>query len=118
MFWMKNRGPRGRANGHRGLRGGFIDGLIALLMGGCAAALIAAGLIFAVVMIVIPVFGLLVDIASGIFSELFTMKSFIIGIAIGLIWYYTGRKNRENASADKEEEKNDFVIAQARSRNS
>ena len=54
-------------------------------------------------MIVIPVFGLLVDIASGIFSELFTMKSFIIGIAIGLIWYYTGRKNRENASADKEE---------------
>ena len=45
MIWM-NMGPRGRMNGHRGLHGGFIDGLIALLIGGCAVTLIAAGLIF------------------------------------------------------------------------
>ena len=75
-------------------------------------------LIFAAVMIVIPVFGLLVNIASGIFSELFTMKSFIIGIIIGLIWYYSGRKNREYASRDEEEDKDDFTAPKAESWNS
>ena len=117
MIWM-NMGPRGRMNGRRGLHGGFINGLIALLIGGCAVTLIAAGLIFAAVMIVIPVFGLLVNIASGIFSALFTMKSFIIGIIIGLIWYYSGRKNREYASRDEEEDKDDFTAPKAESWNS
>ena len=77
----------------------------------------AAALILSVVFVITPVFGLLVDIAPVVLGSLFGMKSLAIGMVIGLLWYYRSRKNQESASADEEEEKNDFITVQARSCN-
>lgn len=115
MIWMNNMGPRGRMHGHRGSIGGFLAGLLALMMGGWIILAVVAALIVSVVFIIIPVFGLMVDIAPVVLGNLFKMKSLAIGMAIGLLWYNRNRKNRESAAADEEEEKNDFVTVQARS---
>ena len=106
MILMKNMnmGPRGRLHGHRGSVGGFLAAAIALIL--------------SVVFVIIPVFGLLVDIAPSVLGSLFGMKSLAIGMVIGLLLYYRSRKNRESASAVEEEEKNDFITVQARSCNS
>ena len=117
MIWMNNMGPRGRIHGHRGSVGGFLAGLFALMMGGWIIFAAVAALILSVVFVVIPVFGLLVDIAPVVLGNLLGMKSLAIGMVIGLLWYYRARKNRESASADEEEDKNDFVTVQARSCN-
>ena len=120
MILMKNMsmGPRGRLHGHRGSIAGFLAGLIALMMGGWIILAAAAALIISAVFLVIPVFGVLVDIAPVVFGNLFTMRSFAAGILIGIIWYFNRAKNRESASAEEEEEKNDFITVQARSCNS
>lgn len=118
MIWMNNMGPRGRLHGHRGSIGGFLFGLLALMLGGWIILAAVAALIISVLFVVIPVFGLMVDIAPVVLGNLLSMKSLAIGMVIGLLWYYRGRKNRESASADEEEEKNDFITVQARSCNS
>ena len=120
MIWMKNMnmGPRGRIHGHRGSVGGFLAGLLVLMMGGWIILAAVTALILSVVFVIIPVFGLLVDIAPAVLGSLLGMKSLAIGMVIGLLWYYRSRKNRESASADEEEEKNDFITVQARSCNS
>lgn len=117
MIWMNNMGPRGRLHGHRGSIGGFLAGLLALILGGWIILAAVVALITSVAFIILPVFGLLVDIAPAVLGNLLQMKSLAIGMAIGLILYYRNRKNRESASADEEEEKNDFVTVQARSCN-
>ena len=120
MILMKNMnmGPRGRLHGHRGSVGGFLAGLLVMMMGGWIILAAAFALILSVVFIIIPVFGLLVDIAPSVLGSLLGMKSLAIGMVIGLLWYYRSRKNRESASAVEEEEKNDFITVQARSCNS
>ena len=120
MILMKNMNmdPRGRLHGHRGSIGGFLAGLLVLMMTGWIILAAAAALILSVVFVITPVFGLLVDIAPAVLGSLFGMKSLAIGMVLGLLWYYRSRKNRESASADEEEEKNDFITVQARSCNS
>ena len=120
MILMKNinMDPRGRLHGHRGSVVGFLAGLLVLMMSGWIIFAAVAALIISVVFIIIPVFGLLVDIAPSVLGSLLGMKSLAIGMVIGLLWYYRSRKNRESASAVEEEEKNDFITVQARSCNS
>ena len=105
MILMKNMNmdPRGRLHGHRGSIGGFLAGLLVLMMSGWIILAAAAALILSVVFVIIPVFGVLVDIAPAVLGSLLGMKSLAIGMVIGLLWYYKSRKNRESASADEEE---------------
>ncbi len=117
MIWM-NMGPRGRMNGHRGLGSGLLLGLLGLIFGGWILLAVLGTVIGAGVLVFSSVFAVLANIIAPILSVVFSANGLIIGVIIGLIWYYSGRKNREYASRDEEEDKDDFTAPKAESWNS
>ena len=116
MIWM-NMGPRGRMNGHRGLGSGILLGLLGLIFGGWILLAMLGTLIGAGDMIFGSVFAALSNIIAPVLSAVFSMDGLIIGVIIGLIWYYSRRKNRDYTSRDEEEDKDDFITPKAGSWN-
>ena len=105
MFIYRNSmGPRGRMNGHGGLRPGLmILGILGLL----GFAPIALAVLFGLFVGGIGVIGGLLTVAFEFLSELgseaFSIGGVAIGIVIGLLLY---KRNRKGAAADRKEAEN------------
>jgi len=113
-----NMDPRGRRNGHRGFRPGIvIPGIIGLIFfGWIIIAIVAAALGVGVMALGALCSGLLgiggaivsalASVLKGlprILSAVVSSRSFVIGVMIGLVWYFRNhRRNRERAGKTHE----------------
>jgi len=105
-----NMGPRGRNNGHRGLRPGIFLGIIGLIFFGWIFIAALCGMAGAAIMVLASVISGLASVISEaayfvpfLIRALVSSQGFAIGVAIGLAWYFrTHRKNRARAEESRE----------------
>ena len=96
-----NMGPRGRKFGHRGFRPEIFLGILGLMFFGWIILAVIGGLLGAGFMILGSVVSGLARLAPRLFSGILSSRSLVVGLVIGLIWYFRTHK-RNGSAAGKE----------------
>ena len=103
MYRYNYMGPRGRRTGHGGFFPGMLLGLAGLMFGGWVILAVLAAVLGVFAMIAGPVIGIFASSISWLFNTIFSGSGVAVGIVIGLIWYFSHKKN-SNASSRYDEE--------------
>ena len=107
MLWMNmNMGPRGRRFGHRGFSPWIFMRMLGVIIGCTVTLSVFAAFLVFVVCSLSALFPIVGSFIASLFSGGFFTRSFMAGLAIGLIWSMKNRKDRSVAAAEEKEDKN------------
>lgn len=107
MFFYTNMGPRGRRTGHGGFLPGILLGVFGLMFGGWIVLAVLGVILGVFAMVLGPMIGIFASGVSWIFNTIFSGSGFVLGIVIGLIWYFS-RKNRNTSSRNDDDDEEEY----------
>ena len=96
-----NMGPRGRKTVHGGFRPEIFLGILGLMFFGWIILAVIGGLLGAGFMILGSVVSGLARIAPRLFSGILSSRSLVVGLILGLIWYFRTHKKDGNAAREE-----------------
>ena len=96
-----NMGPRGRKFGRGGFRPEIFLGILGLMFFGWIILAVIGGLLGAGFMILGSVVSGLARIAPRLFSGILSSRSLVVGLILGLIWYFRTHKKDGNAAREE-----------------
>ena len=96
-----NMGPRGRKFGRGGFRPEIFLGILGLMFFGWIILAVIGGLLGAGFMILGSVVSGLARVALRLFSGILSSRSLVVGLILGLIWYFRTHKKDGNAAREE-----------------
>lgn len=96
-----NMGPRGRKFGRGGFRPEIFLGILGLMFFGWIILAVIGGLLGAGFMILGSVVSGLARVAPRLFSGILSSRSLVVGLILGLIWYFRTHKKDGNAAREE-----------------
>lgn len=96
-----NMGPRGRKFGRGGFRPEIFLGILGLMFFGWIILAVIGGLLGAGFMILGSLVSGLARVAPRLFSGILSSRSLVVGLILGLIWYFRTHKKDGNAAREE-----------------
>ncbi len=96
-----NMGPRGRKFGRGGFRPEIFLGILGLMFFGWIILAVIGGLLGAGFMILCSVVAGLARVAPRLFIGILSSRSLVVGLILGLIWYFRTHKKDGNAAREE-----------------